>query len=588
MRALDERDYWSTVLALLCAAAAFAMMGCIHNPPGPPATPSPTVAPTATPSSTPTPEPTPRQFPFVVASYGGDFARWETVPNMFPVEVQPLGYNGDVGSSWDCRTREGQKLREQLDCMPPYIQQAVDHGAYVVPLFTICAGCDADTHWFGATTAQKTCVWIDSERGGHGYCRSSVPSLKGFVVEGEEVIDPTMNMQFDPWGPYWKEHVPFVLFGDELGDTKAKAQARIDDYRVQEKARGLEPKLLAMTFTGDQIRSLDGHLAPGLNAVVLELYGAWCGDGDLEGDMDSQIARVPLDKKLIFWRPTYDHNGECAGKGPQLANIALRSARYVKKIMERWPGRVLAVLDFTYVRMTCLNGWCGGGARDYLQWFRDILTCTSVWLLGGANTCTAVPEPTPVPTPEPSAPGIVGWVENNKGAAREGDPITLYLYRTGAGAHAGTCTVAYTVESARGTGITPASGVATLDGPDAVYPITLTRPADPLPTGYAIALVRLGAATGCTPERGPGHGIWPDDQKVITWMTTTAVPGSGLTLVRFGPTDEPVRVETDCWGVVVFERGVATLFRNTPEPMKCTITAAPAPYVVVDPTAVVR
>jgi hypothetical protein len=584
-----RRIVLTTALAI---GAAVLLMGASCPPkPGPPSTPTPTPTATATPS--PVPSPTPAEIPFDIAIHGCGGARFEAMG----LDIQQLllveclnetdgkrRYTATAQGPYDQKAKSTDNLAQQLANWAPHLQQAKQNGVRHVAMLSWCGGCEMSDHWFSLARTDKTCVRFQTERGEFGYCRPSLPNLRGFVVDGIEVVDPTTRSQLAALQETW-DNVPYVVTCDECGLNKAQTEAHLADVIAQEDALGLPRKPLMMTFTNSQLMNLDGHLAANLDLVGIEAYGARYGDGNLEGELDAALARVPADKKIIVWYAEYNRNGEWTASRQKLASLIRRTTLWI----QAHRSRVAGTISFTWIRGFCQNGYCQGGARDY----RDLMVPEQILRKAyldsnGATAWPAIPEPTPIPTPAPDAQGGVGWVENNAGAQCEGEPITLYLFRAGAGSRAGVCTVAYTVESARGTGITPSSGVATLDGPDAVYPITITRPADPAATGYAIAVVRLGAATGCVPERGMGRAVWPDDQPSVTWMTTTAVVGSGLTVVRFGPTTEPARVATDCWGTVVFERGVATLFRNVYEPMTCTILGSVPAYPIVDATAVVK
>jgi hypothetical protein len=543
-----------------------------------------------TPSPTATPVATPVEIPFDVTIYGCGGARIEAlglgIQQLLLVEcVNDRRFTATAQGPYDQKVQSTDNLTQQLANWAPHLQQAKQNGVRHVAMLSWCGGCELDTHWFSLARPDKTCTRVETERGEFGFCRTSLPNLRGYVVDGIEVVDPTTRVQLAAIkdAGTW-DNVPYIVTCDECGLNKAQAEAHLADVIAQEDALGLPHKPLMMTFTDAQLATLDGHLASNLDLVGIEAYGAGYGDGDLEGALDAALARVPIGKKVIVWYAEYNRNGEWTASRQRLAGLIRRTTLWI----QAHRSRVAGTISFTWIRGFCQNGYCQGGARDY----RDLMVPEEIQRRryldsGGTTAWPAIPEPTPVPTPVPDAQGIVGWAANNVGSSGEGQPLTLTLFRSGAGSHAGLCSVAYTIESARGTNVPPASGTAVLDRPDATYSITITRPADPLPTGYAQAVVRLGAATGCVPERGLGRATWPDDQPSITWMTTSAVVGSGITLVRFGSTAEPVRVTTDCWGAVVFERGVATLFRNVYEPLTCTITSAPG-YTIVDPVAVVR
>ena len=496
--------------------------------PDPQPTPTPTPTATATPTPSPTPEPTPEPVKFFVGVYAADGSRheenaWPDGGHLVVREAKPLGYDTSVLSAFDFKTANDQTLTQQIANMPPYIAQDVREGIGNVLLLTICAGCDVNTHWFGPATAKKTCTGSTPSAAGHGYCRTSLPDVKGLIVGGVEVIDPTIPLQLGPWKPEqnWK-NVKVVFYGDELGNTKAQVEAQMTDYRAQEKALGLSPKMVCQTFTHGQLDSLDGHLAENLPCVVLEAYGGGCGEGNVEADMEQQIAHIPAGKIIGWWRPTYDHNGVCAGKGPQIANLALRVTNKVMELRARSERLAAFVTDFCYVRGKCQNGWCQGGSRDYLDWFRDILTCTARWMLGGPNTCKPATEPTPAPMPKPGDSGGIGWDRNSVGAAESQQTQALTIIRAGAGSAAPDCTVHYTVSRERGTNVGATSGSVVVRGQNGTASVPVTRPADPAASGPAVARVDI-SAEGCVANDRVGRVTWFDAQSSLTWLSLRAV-----------------------------------------------------------------
>jgi hypothetical protein len=572
------------VVAVLCMG-----MKCNPDPSVPQPTPTPTVAPTATPSPVPTPTPW-ASFPVdgtaayfctggwePPAQLAGYCASWSS-----HVRIDPWDFmRGPLADADRVTTMAGADA--YLDQATRVLGKRLIVGLVWTPGLTPTQGLIA------GESARKPEI-VKTDFGYYGKVLHGPGRTLGFSFAGDAMVcsDPQAPAILARYVPY-KDKVDMVEVVDEPNYTRDEMScvlASVDASLIQV-GIPLLPRMVM--FTKDQLQYGDAWRALDPQRDVL----GWENYVDPAMTTEAQI-RAQIRADFFFqYRLTAPYKIQIAGDG-YTRNYDVTDTRVIriaqdettKCIQEvRADKRIVMVVWFSYMRASGIRWEIDNAGTQHML---DGAECLRWTLDGHPERCAPVPSlPGAPPPPAPDAQGIVGWVENNKGAAREGDPITLYLYRTGAGSRAGLCTVAYTVESARGTNISPSSGVATLDGPDAVFPITLQRPADPNPTGYAQAIVRLGAATGCTAEKGLGRGTWPDDQKSITWMTTSAVKGSGLTLVRFGPTDEPVRVTTDCWGVVVFERGVATLFRNTPDPMTCTITSAPG-YTIVDPTAVVK
>jgi hypothetical protein len=568
-------------VAILCMG-----MKC-NSTPQPQPTPTPT--PIITPTPSPTPSPTPVEIPFDVAIYGCGGARYEAmglgIPQLLLVEcVNDKRFTATAQGPYDQKAEPTDNLTQQLGRWAPYLQQAKNNGIRHVAMLSWCGGCELSDHWFSLSRTDKTCTRVQTERGEYGFCRTSLPNLRGFQVDGIEVVDPTTRDQLRAIkdAGTW-DNAAYIVTCDECGLNRAQTEAHLADVIAQEDALGLPHKPLMMTFTDAQLEQLDGHLASNLDLVGIEAYGAGFGDGDLEGALDAALARVPADKKIIVWYAEYDRNGKWTASRQKLASLIRRTTLWIQKHR----SRVAGTLSFTWIRGVCTNDYCQGGARDY----RDLMVPEEILRKeyldsGGTMAWPVIQEPTPVPTPIPSAPGGIGFGKNNVGATSESQALHLTLIRAGAGSAAPDCTAHYTVSQERGTNVATSSGSVVLHGQSGTAQIPLSRTADPAPSGPAVARVEITVDAPCVANDKVGRGSWPDGQASLTWMSPTAVVGSGLTLWRGGSTDGAVKVVTTC-GTFTIAAGEATKFFSTPTAMTCTITSAPG-YTIVDPIAVVK